>query len=251
MQLTNIAAGLVSALMIGGAAAFPSELAGRSVVSQCVSGNDCCFSTKGACNRQSKSYTERYIACPRISYCPSLGVSWENCRSCHGCPATLGSDGSSHAGPAPAPIVVRDRTGSSAIPKLILGFSVSYPFENISDHSIRAFESEMIFRLPPKHGSTVSAEGDACVRRRSMIVSIGEVPDHSNDGSLWEGVLSDHHGRRRPSNGSVRLIAPTGWAQSRCYGVCSGRRTKAPLSDDATRIGMDDGRSEKETRSPL
>ncbi|KAF6807093.1 hypothetical protein CMUS01_14213, partial [Colletotrichum musicola] len=58
MQLTNVVAGLVSALMISGAAAFPSELAGRSVVSQCVSGNDCCFSTKGACDRQSKSYTE-------------------------------------------------------------------------------------------------------------------------------------------------------------------------------------------------
>ncbi|KAF6829960.1 hypothetical protein CMUS01_07928 [Colletotrichum musicola] len=54
----------------------------------------------------------------------------------------------------------------------------------------------------------------------------------------------------RPMARSVRLIAPTGWAHSRvATGFAPGDGLRHSGFDDATRKGMDDGRSEKETRS--
>ncbi|KAF6813534.1 hypothetical protein CSOJ01_04556 [Colletotrichum sojae] len=51
------------------------------VTATCDATNDCCISTRGACRRQSKDWTEKYIACPMIKLCPDEGVSWKQCNA--------------------------------------------------------------------------------------------------------------------------------------------------------------------------
>ncbi|RII22753.1 hypothetical protein CUC08_Gglean013407 [Alternaria sp. MG1] len=49
------------------------------VFAACVQRNDCCFSTKGACQRQSSFAVERYYECGTIKLCPDFGVSLAAC----------------------------------------------------------------------------------------------------------------------------------------------------------------------------
>ncbi|KAI8938158.1 hypothetical protein NX059_005824 [Plenodomus lindquistii] len=79
MQLSPLLTGLLSALMMSNAviaAGYDSR-----VVSECTAENDCCFSTKGACERQSAIYIEQYVVCPRLKYCPDLGVPLTSCNA--------------------------------------------------------------------------------------------------------------------------------------------------------------------------
>ncbi|RYN29118.1 hypothetical protein AA0113_g9557 [Alternaria arborescens] len=65
-----------------------SMLAGTAVVSAaadvfgaCTPEADCCFSTKGACQRQSSFAIERYYECGTIKLCPDYGVSLQACKA--------------------------------------------------------------------------------------------------------------------------------------------------------------------------
>lgn len=48
---------------------------------KCKPEADCCFSTKGACQRQSSFAIERYYECGTIKLCPDYGVSLQACVS--------------------------------------------------------------------------------------------------------------------------------------------------------------------------
>ncbi|KAF2132462.1 hypothetical protein P153DRAFT_394599 [Dothidotthia symphoricarpi CBS 119687] len=72
MQLTVLLNALLAGLMVSSAAAQ---------VPECVSSNDCCFSTRGACERQSSGWIEQLGACPRVTLCPALGVPLSSCRA--------------------------------------------------------------------------------------------------------------------------------------------------------------------------
>lgn len=50
-------------------------------VLKCTPEADCCFSTKGACQRQSSFAIERYYECGTIKLCPDYGVSLQACVS--------------------------------------------------------------------------------------------------------------------------------------------------------------------------
>lgn len=49
--------------------------------SQCTPDKDCCFSTKGACQRQAYFWIEKYFECGQIKLCPELGVPNADCVS--------------------------------------------------------------------------------------------------------------------------------------------------------------------------
>lgn len=46
---------------------------------QCTPENDCCFSTVGACRRQSSTLLESWVQCPNTKLCPSMGVTVQDC----------------------------------------------------------------------------------------------------------------------------------------------------------------------------
>ena len=48
---------------------------------QCVPDKDCCFSTKGACQRQASVWIEKYFQCGQVKKCPDYGVSLQDCVS--------------------------------------------------------------------------------------------------------------------------------------------------------------------------
>ncbi|RYO64467.1 hypothetical protein AA0116_g4065 [Alternaria tenuissima] len=51
------------------------------VYNQCVPDKDCCFSTKGACQRQASVWIEKYFQCGQVKKCPDYGVSLQDCNA--------------------------------------------------------------------------------------------------------------------------------------------------------------------------
>ncbi|KAG9191383.1 hypothetical protein G6011_09471 [Alternaria panax] len=61
-------------------AATVAVTSASDVYGACIPEKDCCFSTKGACQRQSNFAVERYYECGNVKLCPALGVSVRDCR---------------------------------------------------------------------------------------------------------------------------------------------------------------------------
>ncbi|OWY53126.1 hypothetical protein AALT_g3491 [Alternaria alternata] len=49
------------------------------VYNQCVPDKDCCFTTKGACQRQASVWIEKYFQCGQVKKCPDYGISLQDC----------------------------------------------------------------------------------------------------------------------------------------------------------------------------
>ncbi|XPS98760.1 hypothetical protein M3J09_007954 [Ascochyta lentis] len=67
----------LTGLLAGAVAAAPYA----NVFAACIPGQDCCFSTLGACKRQATFAMERNYECKKIDLCPALGVPLASCRA--------------------------------------------------------------------------------------------------------------------------------------------------------------------------
>ncbi|KAI9152323.1 hypothetical protein HJFPF1_09553 [Paramyrothecium foliicola] len=83
MQISFATTASILALAVGTATAAKLDLrlttVKRDPVAECIESKDCCFSTKGACKRQSKFLADTWLTCEFIKICPDLGVSWDQC----------------------------------------------------------------------------------------------------------------------------------------------------------------------------